>query len=327
MPHGDYRDFEDRGTPFNTNLASEQGVNGGGGYSVPLAAAQTVGGYKSTAVTVDGNGTDVSVEVGWTMTDDVAGIVAKETKSGGGSIPTTLLFVNQGDVLDHVTLTGGANIDYSVTESNQLPLARSATTVYPSHQHISLPAQFEFGYGGGVGHALVVDALCFHNFYYETTAQDSFIAFYFLMGPRYARHEVIFTGLKGPNLGIQRYLLASILPDVQASEGYDNPLELMQNPSTGTPAPTFVDIGANVDRYQAAIGRNITWGINFRVEGADGAELTTVALDSDNFHGVDGGPGLYMLKILMDTKNGLSAGYRARWNAIDVHRIGDSGFP
>ena len=100
----------------------------------------------------------------------------------------------------------------------------------------------------------------------------------------------------------------------------------MQNAITGTPAPTFVALAATVDNYRAATVRNHTWGINFRIEGAPGAPFTTSGLDADFFPSIDGGPGLYMMKVLMSSKNGSSSGYRAAFQEIGVHRIGDSGF-
>src|SRR5204863_9904439 len=93
------------------------------------ASGWSLRGYKSTAVMLDGHGSAVSVEVGWTHSEDAAGIVMIETKAQPTSDPSTLFFVNQGDTLDHVTLTGGGNVDYSVVESNQLPLAPSAVAV------------------------------------------------------------------------------------------------------------------------------------------------------------------------------------------------------
>jgi len=326
MPH-EYEDNEDREPPYNAAVASEQGISGAGGYSVPVAADYTLRGYKSTAVMLNGHGGAVTVEVGWRHSEDVAGSVMLETKTQPSADASTLLFVNQGDILDHVTITGGGNIDYAVVESNQLPLPPSVTgAVYPSHQNISLPGWFEFGFGGPGASSLVVDALSFHNYVLRLDNQNHYMSFYFLAGPRYARHEIVFTGSRGPNFGIQRYLIASILPDVQADQGYNVSTSLMQNPHVGVPAPVFVDIGASVDRYNAALVRNVTWGINFRVDGAQDAALSAFGLDSDFFTSGDGGPGLYMMKVLMDTKNGASAGYRAEWSEIGVHRIGDSGY-
>jgi hypothetical protein len=125
MPH-EYTDDEDREPPYNAALASEQGVNASGGYSVPLSGDDSLRGYKSTAVMLDGGGTAVTVEVGWRHSEDVAGIVMVETKTQPSADPSTLFFVNQGDILDHVTLSGGGSVDYSVVESNQLPLPASA---------------------------------------------------------------------------------------------------------------------------------------------------------------------------------------------------------
>lgn len=121
MPH-EYEDNEDREPPYNANVAFEQGVDASGGYTVPVPADYTLRGYKSTAVRIDGHGSIITVEVGWTHSGDGASIVTIEEKVQLTSDPSVLLFVNQGDVLDHVTLTGGGNVDYSVVESNQLPL-------------------------------------------------------------------------------------------------------------------------------------------------------------------------------------------------------------
>ena len=142
MPH-EYTDNEDRPPPFNEAAASESGVNGGGGYAVPVPVDYTLRGYQSLAVMLDGHGGPVTVEVGWRHSDDVAGIVMLDTKVQASSDPSALFFVNHGDILDHVTLTGGGNIDYSVVESNQLPLPHSAAGAAPDYIILT-----------GVGHAI-----------------------------------------------------------------------------------------------------------------------------------------------------------------------------
>lgn len=178
MPH-EYRDDEDRPPPYNSALASEEGVNASGGYNVPVSADQPLAGYKSTAVMLNGNGTAVTVEVGWAHSDDVAGTVMLETKTQDSADPSTLLFVNQGDRLDHVTLTGGANVDYSVVESNQLPLPRS------SDESNQWPFEYEcidlgsLGDGTGTiaptveywknsGWKSVIDATYYRGFYFDS---------------------------------------------------------------------------------------------------------------------------------------------------------------
>jgi len=131
VPPVDWPDEQARPVPFNNVLVSQAGVNTGGGYTAPGLSGLTVAAYKTTAVTVNGHGTAVSAEVGWQMDGAAAATVAVETNSGGGTTPTTLLFINQGHKLDHVKLTGGGNVDYSVVESNQLPLPPSAAADLP----------------------------------------------------------------------------------------------------------------------------------------------------------------------------------------------------
>jgi hypothetical protein len=326
VPH-DYRDFEDRPPPFNANLASEQGVDGTAGYSVPLAADQTVRGYKSTAVTVDGNGTAVSVEVGWKVEGDAAGIVTKETKSGGGTIPTTLLFVNQGQILDHVTLTGGANIDYSVTESNQLPLADAAIEAdpWPMHQPINLGMVWELGQSSG-GSSVVVDAATWTNSYFQLNGNGKLFSFAFKMGPKYARHEAVFTVHKSPDSGIVEYWIASLRPDLQSDLGATNPVALIQDRTTGTPAVNWLGPVLSIDRYKATVERNVVHGLNWRVSGDVGDDATAVGVDADGHPTINGGPGIYVIQVRVNGKSGLSSGYKAKFSQISVDRIDNIGF-
>jgi hypothetical protein len=126
MSTHEYTDNEDRPPPFNETIVTQTGVNDSSPVNLAIPADYTLRGYQSVAVRADGHGTAVTVEVGWRHSGDGASIITVETKTQSSTNPETLLFVNQGDILDHVTLTGGGNTDVSVVESNNLPLPRPA---------------------------------------------------------------------------------------------------------------------------------------------------------------------------------------------------------
>jgi hypothetical protein len=109
----DHPDHQDRPLPFE-NMISSFPAN--------------VAGYRSTAVHVDNSaaGAAATVTVTWYM-HDAPSVSTHQAKTVAAGEATTLFFVNQGDTLDSVTVTGGGGgTTHTVSESNQLPLPTSA---------------------------------------------------------------------------------------------------------------------------------------------------------------------------------------------------------
>jgi len=114
----DHPDHQDRPLPFENPIT---------------VFPANVGAYRSTAVQVDNSGgSDAAVvRATWSMGGAGGGATWDEKTIDPGKTPT-VFFLNQGDTLESVAVTGGGGgTILAVFESNQLPLPRRATVVIP----------------------------------------------------------------------------------------------------------------------------------------------------------------------------------------------------
>jgi hypothetical protein len=324
MPQ-DYLDNQERPDAFAEVLRTENNVNASGaGYSVP-GGPWVTGPYRSVAVNVKPPTGTASVTVTWSLSDAAGDSQASETQQTRSAGGDTLWFRALGDTLVSVLIVAVADTDYLIASSDLDPLDEP-DIAWPVKQYIDLGAMLELG-NTSAGTTMVIDAACWTNHRIKTTGQGGFVTFYFLAGPQWARHEFIYTHTHGPDHGIMHFYLARMAVDVDPSEGYANPLELIPNPNTSAPLPTWVPMNLNHGNYNAVLLRNQVGGDYFRVAGPKGAPLTVINNDADGFVQGNGGPGLYAMQIRMDTKAGASSGYASSYSAITVSRIDDAGFP
>jgi hypothetical protein len=139
-----------------------------------------------------------------------------------------------------------------------------------------------------------------------------------MLGPFGSIHEFVFTYRTGPDHGIATVQLASI-PEDDVTSGAADPTGVLKDISTLSWVTAFT-----FDAYSAALARNVHdqrgWGANpLRVMGAAGDPLTTAVFDAGlGVYNIDGGPGPYAMRIIMDTKGGAATSYKL--DLQDVHR-------
>lgn len=213
--------------------------------------------------------------------------------------------------------------------------AQTATTraldAFSPHQEIDLFAYDTAGaYFQNWNLAATVDAACLHNgFSSSDGTQNAFLTSRVSLGPQgsFWLWNVLWRG--GPDGGQLRCYMASI-PEDDPNYGANDNANVLKDIST----LTFVRAWA-IDMYNPVVTRNNISNPGFRgpiqnefsttlfrVGGVLGAPLTSSVIENPPglYAKIDGGPGPYAVKFIVETKAGASTSYVARLQSVSLMR-------
>jgi len=175
----------------------------------------------------------------------------------------------------------------------------------------------------------VVDTACLYNGYVKTDGtQGAFTSVRFSIGPFGSIWGFKFIYLQGPTYGRITGYLASI-PENDPASGYPVDTGVLQRIDTLNFIKAF-----KIEGYNAVLRKNnlINVGVTqpghnyfnsnaFRPMGAVGAPFTTITSDGSGVNSdLDGGPGMYALKLICEEKDAASAGYDMAIQALTASR-------
>lgn len=163
----------------------------------------------------------------------------------------------------------------------------------------------------------------------HTAAVNDYLTINALLGPVGSIWGLLMTYKQQAAGGILEFSLASIeTPNPnRVPPTYTDPPE-----GTFTDEhPTYVVARSSFDTYGTDADVNVNATVfSFRIGGQPGDVLTTYDTgandDVTNYPYIDGGPGMYALKIEVTGKNASSSGYRGEISGLAWVRLTDSGY-
>lgn len=145
----------------------------------------------------------------------------------------------------------------------------------------------------------------------RTAADGDYTTAVARIGPQDSYWGVAMAGLKGPDYG-------NI--DLQVASFQELGTGQTEDPS----AATFITTHTNIAGGFAAALANEVWNVNpaIKLTGIDGAPFTTILSYSSGVAIIDGGPGLYAFKLIVNGKNISSSGYKGAFSEWIIGRFG-----
>jgi hypothetical protein len=150
----------------------------------------------------------------------------------------------------------------------------------------------------------------YNGYFPSDGTQGAYITWRWSLGPFGSIHDYNILYRTGPDYGRASVYLASIPEDDPASGAADD-RGVLQSIDTLNYVKAF-----EIDAYSPALTRNVhragSWGASFfRIMGQVGDPLTAAVFDNQlGVYNLDGGPGPYAVKLLVDAKGGASTGYK-----------------
>lgn len=169
-----------------------------------------------------------------------------------------------------------------------------------------------------------------------TPAQDAFFAVLVALHPEASIWGFTFTYYGGSDYGVIAVDIASLLYQSALRSSGNDAGKIQDVFRSGTDIlanygsdPTFLNL-ATLDAYNATpFGEsNYPGTLTFIPGGAEGAALTNLSVSTDPYTGLsisDGGPGWYVIRFQVRTKNASSSNYRFRIPRVSVLRVPDGG--
>lgn len=303
----------------------------------------TLAAYRSVRVNVHTGTFPVEVTCFWTMEGSASGLLMDETKTYDAASYHSELFRSQGHVLDSVSFAsvgGASTIDYDIAGSNLDPLPAETPAAVDEFGYPTLYTIPLFSWPGGedVFHfsAVVIDAACVNNA--RRTAdgtQSAYFVTHLRLGPKGSIWSLSARHTEGPDHGTLAIQWGTPTEDAPASDGFVDPTGLMQgSDGDGLTYIPFPDAALNgsFPGYAAAGAKDVltTSRSEFRIMGESGAVLSAFSAPTDPnatwFRDADGGPGLWNLKLILDTKDAASTSYKYGLSELRVQRIDWLGF-
>lgn len=332
-------DSEQHGIPHGQALATGSSTATAAGVTIDNSGTSwPVSAYRSLVVAINvTGGSDVTVTPLWSFLNAAADVANSAEQVAPAGQASRLIFQNQGDTLSGVTFTAAADSDfnYYVAGANLDPLPASTTPAvedsYSPHQEFQLFSRDINGEWVSHWNAnATVDTACLHNgFLASDGTQNARIAFRFNLGPHGSLwvFEVLYRA--GPDGGQMSCYMASI-PEDDPNYGATDNAGVLQDIST----LNYV-LAWKLDMFAAAITRNQIANPGFkgpiqnpfattlfRIGGQVGDSLTSSVIESPPglYAKIDGGPGMYAVKLVMENKTAASTSFVGRLQAFSVSR-------